>query len=173
MRKPEYTRQRRQLEQERIAIADSLAKVDAKLAALDLVWNEIYMAGKGACDGAPEAVAAAPASPTSAETANNIAAPTQHADHIEDGQPAGREVVRNGQAQEIIDEIVAELAHEPTTFGVREIQGAIHRIYNDLTVNRTTIAGRLRKLADEGKIIVMAEAGAGRRPGKFRGRSAA
>lgn len=82
---------------------------------------------------------------------------------------ASKTEIVNGQAQLLIDDAVASMAGD---FGVKEIDATIQSRHAGKLVNRTTIAGRLRKLVDDGK-IEQVQAGIGRRPGKFKGRSAA
>jgi hypothetical protein len=80
---------------------------------------------------------------------------------------AGIEIV-NGQAKELIDEAAKKMEGE---FGVKQIETAIQSAHPGKMVNRTTIAGRLRVLVEEGTLELVEE-GQGRRPGRFRGRAA-
>jgi len=73
-------------------------------------------------------------------------------------------VAVNGQAQSMIDEAACSMMG---SFGVREIEGAIATRHPGKTVNRTTIAGRLRKLVDDGQLAQIVK-GQGRRPGTFK-----
>ena len=79
-----------------------------------------------------------------------------------------RQEIHNGHAQELIDTVATKMSGE---FGVREIEECIHAQFDAVTVNRTTIAGRLRKLVDLNKIELIQQ-GVGHRPSKFRGKAA-
>ena len=139
MRDSEYRRTKRELEAELEIARDTLAKVESKVAALDLLWKEHF------CKPQPTESTPEHASQVPANTNEKIA-------------------VFNGQAQSLIDEATNEFSEN---FGVREVEKRIQANHPDKTVNRTTIAGRLRKLVDDGRLQLI-EAGQGRRPGKFR-----
>jgi len=144
MKATEYRRTRKGFEDELHIAEEALAKVQAKIAALDLVWTEHF--SKGHCG-----------------------EPVQS--NGGDGSVGGdsKTLVVNGLAQILIDAAADRLTGN---FGVKEVEAEIRSQHPDKVVNKTTIAGRLRKLVDEGRIELV-EAGQGRRPGKFRGRTAA
>jgi hypothetical protein len=74
------------------------------------------------------------------------------------------DVVNAGFVGKLIESVSEGMAG---IFGVSEVEGLIKRQYPHLEVNRTTVAGKLKEMADGGKLELI-EAGSGRRSSSYR-----
>jgi hypothetical protein len=147
MTKQAYRREHKKLETERAQLQASLEKVRQKLAALELVWTEIFDHNQSTpgdeYSGKPDD------DNGSINTSSTVAAANANA---------------NGHTGEWVE---AAVQHFDNEFGVREVIAHIKAEHPDFEVNRSTVAGRLAKLVDERRLVRIT-AGKGRTPSCFR-----
>lgn len=144
MRKSEYRRERKKLLDEQDKLQIALDAATKRLAALDLVWSDIFKGGE------PE--------PVEAFVGNGHVVMPVATTHV-----IAERVNANGHTAEYVVEAVQKMSGE---FGVKDILARIHTDHPSLQVNPKTVANKLGKMAEKNQIVITL-AGSGRRPSVF------
>lgn len=146
MKKSEYRRERNKLAAQQAELQGALDGVVKRVAALDLVWSEVFNSG-------------------SADTAYDNDSTASGGDQANVQHNGAQHVVTaNGHTGEYV---VAAVKTFDSVFGVREVIEQIQAAHSAVSVNRSTVASKLSQLAEDGLLSVV-EPGRGRRPGSFK-----
>jgi hypothetical protein len=140
MRRTHYLRERGKLESRAKELRSELERIDRRIAALDVVWNEIFN-----------------------ESIELVDAPAIDLG-LDEASTSPLSAASNGAIGKVVENIVGGFSGD---FGVKEVESAIITSQPDLVVDRTTIAGKLKKMSEEGRLELVIQ-GRGRRASSFR-----
>ncbi|MGA2440572.1 MAG: hypothetical protein ABSH08_06415 [Tepidisphaeraceae bacterium] len=154
MRRTHYLRERKKLESWAKELRAELDRVDRRIAALDVVWNEIFNESAEQ----PKLVLMMPDEELLDLTSTDSVGQTLEND------PAQPTVASDGTIGKAIESVVSFFDGD---FGVKEVESLIVAKHPALIVDRTTIAGKLRKMTKGGHLELVVQ-GRGRRPSSFR-----
>jgi hypothetical protein len=154
MRKVHYKRERGKLEEKQVVLQAELDHIRRKIEALDVVWNEIFN-GSDADQSENTAIEFLKTAPDAESSGQRNGKPEDLA-----APPAA---VINGKVGQAIEAAVRQISGD---FGVIEVAQLVN-LYLEELPERATIAGKLKKLADDGKLELVVQ-GRGRRPSSYR-----
>lgn len=142
MKKGDYKREHKKLTEQKHKLQADLAAIDRRLTALEVVWTEVFNHNPSEC-------------PELSET--NI-------DVVPDDDSFGvRKVPANGHTAQYVEEAVEAIT---TQFKVKDVIDSIQKAHPNVTVNNSTVAGKLTNLVDKNKIKVI-QKGVGRTPAMY------
>lgn len=158
MRRTHFVRERNKLEAKARELKAEIDAVMKRINALDVVWNEIFSKESGQ-----------PLPPTpERETGPEIEVADIHAKIPIETTTSPAAPPTNGAMGKLIDALAVGHVGD---FGVKQIEAKILDEYPNAVLDRTTIAGRLKRLVDHGRLQLI-EQGKGRKASVFRSSAA-